>query len=108
MNRAQELVTLVGQDCFAVFDKKWLPGFGLLPVLAALRVEIEVQKLREGPRFDLRRWYWCNRFLERYSSAIESKLRKDFVEMLNHWKTEYVEPSAFNVRFLQAYEFPVS
>jgi hypothetical protein len=100
VNRALELVTLVGQDCFAVFDKKWLPGFGLLPVLDA--------ELGEGPRSDLRRWYWCNVFLERYSSAIESKFRKDYVEMLNHWKTEQVESSVFNVHFLQPYEFSVS
>lgn len=95
MNRALELVTLVGPDGFGVFDKKWLPGFGLLPVLAALRDEIEVQRLGEGPRSDLRRWYWCNLFLERYSSAVESKSRKDYVEMLNHWKAGQVEPSVF-------------
>ena len=95
MNRALELLTLVGPDGFGVFDKKWLPGFGLLPVLAALRAEIEVQKLGEEPRADLRRWYWCNLFIERYSSAIESKSRKDYVEMMNYWKEGKVEPSVF-------------
>jgi len=95
MNRALELLTLVGPDGFGVFDKKWLPGFGLLPVLAALRTEIEARKLGEEPRTDLRRWYWCNLFIERYSSAIESKSRKDYVEMMNYWKEGKVEPSVF-------------
>lgn len=95
MERALELVTHVGQDGFGVFDQKWLPGHGLLPVLAALRFEIDQRKLGEKPRADLRRWYWCNVFLERYSSAIESKSRKDYVEMLSYWKDGKQEPTIF-------------
>lgn len=85
MERALELVSLVGPDGFGVFDKKWLPGFGLLSILAALRSLIEDRKLGEGPRSDLRRWYWSNVFLERYSSAVESKSRKDYSEFLEYW-----------------------
>lgn len=95
MDRALELVTNIGQDGFGVFDRKWLPGFGLVPVLAALRAEIDDRKLGEGPRADLRRWYWCNVFLERYSSAVESKSRKDYVEMLAHWTEGKSEPGVF-------------
>lgn len=57
MERALELVQNVGQDGFGVFNRKWLPGFGLLPILAALRVFVEKQEIGEGPRSDLRRWY---------------------------------------------------
>jgi hypothetical protein len=85
MERAIELVTHVGQDGFGVFEKKWLPGFGLLPVLAALKSEVDSRKLGEQPRADLRHWYWCNVFLERYSSAVESKSRKDYLEFMAHW-----------------------
>ncbi len=95
MERALELITLVGPDGFGVFDPRWLPGFGLLPVLAALRAEIDERKLGEGPRSDLRRWYWSNVFLERYSSAVESKSRKDYSEMMAYWAGEQIEPGVF-------------
>jgi hypothetical protein len=85
IERALELVTHVGPDGFGVFDEKWLPGFGLIPVLAALRAEIEDEKLGEAERTELRQWYWCNVFTERYSSAVESKSRKDFAEFTAHW-----------------------
>jgi hypothetical protein len=95
MEKALDLVTLVAEDGFGVFDVKWLPGLGLLPVLAALRAEIEDRKLGEGPRSELRRWYWCNVFLERYSSAVESKSRKDYSEMIAHWVDGQDEPTVF-------------
>ena len=85
IERALELITLVGPDGFGVFAEKWLPGFGLVPILAALRAEIDDRKLGEPERADLRRWYWCNVFMERYSSAVESKSRKDYLEMTRHW-----------------------
>lgn len=95
IERSIEVVTHVSDDGFGVFDLKWLPGYGLLPVLAALRAEIDSRKLGETPRRDLRRWYWCNVFLERYSSAVESKSRKDYVEMLARWIDGGPEPSVF-------------
>ena len=95
MERALELVENVGPDGFGVFDPKWLPGFGLLPILAALRLFVEERDLGEGPRSDLRRWYWCNVFLERYSSAVESKSRKDYQEMTGHWTKGGPEPTVF-------------
>ena len=95
IDRALELLELVGNDGFGVFSPKWLPGFGLLPVLAALRAEVEDRRLGETPRTDLRRWYWCNVFLERYSSAVESKSRKDYAETLAYWTAGGPPPSVF-------------
>jgi hypothetical protein len=95
IERALELIEHVGPDGFGVFERKWLPGFGLLPILAALRAVIEDRELGEVPRSDLRRWYWCNVFLERYSSGVESKSRKDFAEMVAHWTDGAPEPSVF-------------
>lgn len=95
MERALELTELVGPDGFGVFAEKWLPGFGLIPILAALRLEIEERKLGEEQRDELRRWYWCNVFLERYSSAVESKSRKDYAEMTRHWLDNGPEPEVF-------------
>jgi hypothetical protein len=95
IERALELTTLVGADGFGVFAEKWLPGFGLIPILAALRAEIDSRKLGEQERADLRHWYWCNVFLERYSSAVESKSRKDYLEMTRHWFEKGPEPEVF-------------
>jgi hypothetical protein len=95
MDRALELVTFVGDDGFGVFADKWLPGFGLLPVVAALRAVIDDRKLGNDERADLRRWYWCNVFMERYSSAVESKSRKDYLEMTRHWFDGAPEPAVF-------------
>lgn len=95
MERALELTTMVGPDGFGVFAEKWLPGFGLIPILAALRTEIEDRKLGEQERAELRRWYWCNVFMERYSSAVESKSRKDYLEMTRHWLEDGPEAECF-------------
>lgn len=96
MERALELLTLVGPDGFGVFDEKFLPGFGMVPVLAALRAHIEHRKLGEKERADLRRWYWCNVFLECYSSAVESKSRRDYAEFLEFWHENGDEPGVFS------------
>lgn len=95
MERALELLTHVGPDGFGVFAEKWLPGFGLIPILAALRRRIDEGQLGEEERSELRRWYWCNVFMERYSSAVESKSRKDYVEMTQHWLEGGPEPEVF-------------
>lgn len=97
IDRALELITLVAPDGFGVFASKWLPGFGLLPVLAALRSEIDDRRLGEEERAQLRRWYWCNVFMERYSSAVESKSRKDYLEMTRHWLEDGPEPEVFRM-----------
>jgi hypothetical protein len=95
IERALQIAQLVGPDGFGVFDKKWMPGLSLVPILAALRAEIEDRKLGDGPRDDLRRWYWCNVFLERYSSAVESKSRKDYAEFLKYWTGQGPSPAIF-------------
>ena len=45
VERALDLLTLVSPDGFGVFAQKWNPGLGLLPILAALRAEVEGRKL---------------------------------------------------------------
>jgi len=92
MDRALELVELVGHDGFGVFQKKWLPGYAVLPVLAALRAVIDDRKLGESARSDLQRWYWSSVFLERYSSAVESKSRRDFTDLVTWWTKHESEP----------------
>lgn len=95
IERALELTTMVGPDGFGVFAEKWLPGFGLIPILAALRARVDDEKLGEHARAELRHWYWCNVFMERYSSAVESKSRKDYAEMTRHWFNDGPAPEVF-------------
>lgn len=92
MDRALVLLETVGPDGFGVFDQKWLPGYGLVPVLAALRAHIEDHKLDAQAREDLRRWYWSSVFLERYSSAVESKSRRDYLEYTRKWSGDSIIP----------------
>ncbi len=95
IDRALELLSNVSSDGFGVFAEKWLPGYGLIPILAALRAQIDDRRLGEQERADLRRWYWCNVFMERYSSAVESKSRKDYLELTRHWFEGGPEPEVF-------------
>lgn len=95
MDRSLELVTFLGDDGFGVFDPKWLPGFGLLPVFAALRAHVEDHKLGDSARSDLRRWYWCSVFLERYSSSIDTRARRDYQDLTTLWSGSNSVPEVF-------------
>jgi len=95
MDRALELMTNLGNDGFGVFDPKWLPGFGILPVFAALRAHLEDQKLGDSARNDLRRWYWCSVFLERYSSSVDTRARRDYQDLTTLWGGGKSVPEVF-------------
>jgi hypothetical protein len=108
MNRALEIVTALHEDGMGVFHRDWLPNFGLLPVLASLRALIEDNKLGEAERRQVRQWYWCSVFLERFSSAVESKSRKDYSEFHKHWFSGGPTPSIFDeARRIASAEFSI-
>jgi len=108
MNRALEIVTALHDDGMGVFHRDWLPNYGLLPVLAALRAEIETKSLGEAERRQVRQWYWCSVFLERFSSAVESKSRKDYSDFQRHWFSGGPIPSIFDeARRIASAEFSV-
>jgi len=108
MNRALEIVTATHADGMGVFNRHWLPNFGLLPVLAALRAVIEDRNLGEHERRQVRQWYWSSVFLERFSSAVESKSRKDFSEFHRHWLSGGPAPSIFDdARRIASAEFSI-
>ena len=94
VDRALTLLESSSQEGFGMFDRKWLPGTGLIAVLAAGRQIIIEGKKGAAERESLRRWYWCSVFLERYSSAVETKARKDYSELLAFWDGN-PEPSVF-------------
>lgn len=95
----------VTTDGFGVFSERWIPNYGLIPVLAALLAHHntlgsgdKAQRLSE-----IKRWYWCSLFLERYSSSVESLSRKDFVELSSMWAKRADNPEAPEVfRLAQA------
>lgn len=102
MERALELLEHVDDSGFGVFARKWMPNLALLPTLAALRWQIDQRKLGHEERNDLRRWYWSAVFLERYSSAVETVTRKDYVDLTTKWGlkgevAEDFEPEAFRL-----------
>ena len=108
MNRALEIVTAVHEDGMGVFHRDWLPNFSLLPVLAALRAIIEDRNLGERERRQVRHWYWCSVFLERFSSAVESKSRKDYSEFYRHWFSDDPAPTIFaEARRIASAEFSI-
>ena len=108
MNRALEIVTAIHEDGMGVFHRDWLPNFGLLPVLAALRALIEEKNLGEAARRQVRQWYWCSVFLERFSSAVESKSRKDYSDFHRHWFDGGPLPSIFeDARRIASAEFSI-
>jgi hypothetical protein len=108
INRALEIVTAVHEDGMGVFHRNWLPNFGLLPVLAALRALIEDKKLGEVERRQVRQWYWCSVFLERFSSAVESKSRKDYSDFYRHWFAGGPAPAVFDdARRISSAEFSI-
>ncbi|MEI7822129.1 MAG: DUF262 domain-containing protein [Verrucomicrobiota bacterium] len=108
MNRALEIATAIHDDGMGVFHRDWLPNFGLLPVLAALRAVIEEKNLGESERRQVRQWYWCSVFLERFSSAVESKSRKDYSEFHRQWFSGGPRPTVFEeARRIASAEFSI-
>lgn len=95
IDRALEILTNTGNDGFGVFQKKWLPSISTLPVLAALRAKIELDKLGDKQRRDLRQWYWCSVFLQRYSSSTETTSRRDYQDFTRLWGGEELAPAVF-------------
>lgn len=92
-------------DGFGVFSERWIPNYGLIPVLAALLAHHNtLGSSDKGQRLsEIKRWYWCSLFLERYSSSVESLSRKDFVEFSTLWAKRADNPDTPEVfRLAQA------
>jgi len=95
----------VTADGFGVFSERWIPNYGLIPVLASLLAHHNTLGSSDaGKRLsEIKRWYWCSLFLERYSSSVESLSRKDFVEFSTLWAKRADNPETPEVfRLAQA------
>lgn len=93
--KALERLTSTNPDGFGVFDKKWLPYSTMVPVLASLLWNAQMNKRGADAYAIIKRWYWCSVFLERYSGSVESTTYKDYSDMVKLFDGPSYEPEVF-------------
>jgi len=83
---------------YGAVKSSFLPYFSILPVFAALRVQVKtLPPARQlDARRKLRHWYWASVFTNRYSGAVESLSAKDFMDLKAWFEDEAREPSLIN------------
>lgn len=71
---------------FGAISDKFLPYPSIIPALSAIKsyVEHSEHNNKVDIHSKIRKWYWSSVFLQRYSSSVESKSTKDFMD-LNKW-----------------------
>lgn len=81
---------------YGAISPKYLPYTSILPAFAALTTKINglpaTLKLSAGRK--LRSWYWASVFAQRYSSAVESTTREDYIQVQRWFDDNNAEPSA--------------
>ena len=81
---------------FGVILPSYLPYASILPVFSAVQTQIDAlppnQKLSAQNK--MRLWYWASVFTQRYSSAVESTSREDYVALQRWFEDSGVEPDA--------------
>jgi len=80
--KALQRITSTNPDGFGAFHQKWVPYLTMIPVLATLLWNIEINK-RDHKAYELvKKWYWASVFLERYSGSVESTSYKDYSDLI--------------------------
>jgi hypothetical protein len=89
---------------FGGISSQYLPYVSILPVFAALGVQ--VRGLPPNRQLDaqrkLRHWYWASVFTNRYSGSVESTSSRDFLDMKAWFDDDTAEPALlaeFETRF---------
>jgi len=82
IEKALERMTLVGQDGFGAFNRKWIPYITMVSPLAGMLAAIDDRKFDHKAYKIMRRWYWSSVFRERYASSVESNIYRDYQEFL--------------------------
>jgi hypothetical protein len=72
------------KDGFGVVNEEYVPFMPTIPILAALRKEIESRENKHDCNRKIKQWYWSVIFSEAYSSGVDSRLTSDFKE-LKEW-----------------------
>lgn len=81
---------------FGVLLPSYLPYASILPVFSAVQAQVDSlppnQKLSAQNK--VRLWYWSSVFTQRYSSAVESTSREDYVALQRWFADSDSEPNA--------------
>lgn len=89
---------------FGVTASRFLPYSSILPAFAAINSRIAglPGEMRLQARRKLNHWYWASLFRSRYSSAVESKSTRDFIDVLRWFEDDLQVPAIvreFNENF---------
>ena len=81
---------------FGVLLPSYLPYASILPVFSAIQTQINSlsPSLKLSAQGKMRLWYWASVFTERYSSAVESTSREDYVALQRWFEDSGAEPDA--------------
>lgn len=69
---------------FGIIDESHVPFMSIIPILAALKREVDSRDNKHSCNEKIKQWYWSVVFSEAYSSAVDSQLTLDFKE-LKEW-----------------------
>jgi len=72
------------KDGFGVVNEEYVPFMPSIPILAALKKEVESRSNKHSCNNKIKQWYWSVIFSEAYSSGVDSRLTSDFKE-LKEW-----------------------
>lgn len=81
---------------FGVILPSYLPYASILPVFSAIQTRVNSlpANIKLSAQDKVRLWYWASVFTQRYSSAVESTSREDYVALQRWFEENGSEPSA--------------
>lgn len=81
MKNALKIIT--NHSDLGVIREKFFPYPTMLPIITAINIEKakSIYSKKKDVEEKLRYWYWSSIFAKNYSSAVESQMAKDFLEM---------------------------
>ena len=94
--KALERITSTNADGFGAFEKKWLPYTTMMPILASLLWNAQVNKRGANAYTLIRKWYWSSVFLERYGGSVESTSFKDYTDIVKLFENPLYEAEVFS------------
>ena len=80
---------------FGVILPSYLPYASILPVFSAIQTRVNSlpANMKLSAQDKVRLWYWASVFTQRYSSAVESTSREDYVTLQRWFEDNGSEPS---------------
>jgi len=80
---------------FGAIKVKFIPYPTMLPILVAINIEKKksVYEDKQAVQNKIKQWYWASIFTRNYSSAVESQMAKDFMELKKWFVDDAAIPS---------------